>query len=88
MVQEPIVASQGEPFEPRLEDLQFGKPEPTLPCLDPSVCRVEDHLQDLFALGPTDELVPAKAAIFEPTVVTTASELGLSDRALLEPIYG
>lgn len=57
MVEEPALASYDEPYELRLEDLQFGEPKPTLPHMDLSVFHIEDYLHDLFALGPTNDLL-------------------------------
>lgn len=50
MAEEPVVASRCEPSEPRLEDLLFEEPKPTLPRMDPPVFHVEDYLQDFFCV--------------------------------------
>lgn len=57
MAEEPVVVSQDESSEPRLEDIQLREPKPTLPCMDPRVFHVEDYLHDLFVPGHVDEPV-------------------------------
>lgn len=48
-----IVARKREPSEPRLEDIQFGEPEPTPPWMDPSAFHVEDYMIFLYRIPPT-----------------------------------